>query len=273
VSRDPADAVGEIARVAGGGAREIVLTGIQLGSYGCDGVSLAGLIAEASCVPGLRRLRLGSLEPFSVTEELLAALRDSAVFCRHIHLPLQSGDDGVLRAMRRGYGAGEFADIVAMTRKYLGDDVHISTDLIVGFPGESETAFANSICLIESLSLGKVHVFPYSPREGTESAGMERLPVPVVKERTARALASADGLLSAYASKMAGRTDSVLVENVDRGIASGWSTHYLRIYMRAKDTENNLKGNEFIVSPKISIGSILLCEGVEREEIIIYTDD
>jgi threonylcarbamoyladenosine tRNA methylthiotransferase MtaB len=273
ISRNVDESVFEVARIAADGTKEIVLTGIQLGSYDCNGVSLAGLVERVSRVPGVKRLRLGSLEPFSVTEELLRAARDSDVFCPHLHIPLQSGDDGVLRSMRRGYDASGFADVVLMTRRYLGEDVHISTDLIVGFPGESDEAFANSLRLLESLSIGKVHVFPYSPRKGAPSASMKRLPGAVVYERMERALELSGDLLSQYASKMVGKNDSVLVENVDGDIASGWSGHYLRVYFRVSNTGNDLKGNAFIVSPKISIGSILLCEGVEREEIIIYKDE
>jgi len=273
VSRDIDDAVAEAARIAANGAGEIILTGVQLGGYESGGAALADLVAEISRVPGLKRLRLGSLEPFSLTEKLLAVMRDSEVFCPHIHLPLQSGDDGVLRAMRRGYGASDFASAVAMTRKFLGDFAHISTDLIVGFPGESEAAFEHSMSLLRLLALGKVHVFPYSPREGTDSAAMARLPSPVVKERTGRALALAETLLSEYAARMAGRADSVLVESVENGIASGWSRHYLRIYLPAQGTKKNLIGKEIFVCPKTSIGSILLCEGVDREKIIFYADE
>jgi threonylcarbamoyladenosine tRNA methylthiotransferase MtaB len=273
VSRDFDDAISEVSRVSGRGAGEIVLTGVQLGSYGHKGLTLAGLIRRISLIPGVRRLRLGSIEPFSVTEELLRAAGDSEVFCPHLHIPLQSGDDGVLRAMGRGYDSSDFARVAEMARKYLGGDVHISTDLIVGFPGESEAAFENSLSLLESLSIGKVHVFPYSPRAGTHSASMGRLPGAAIKQRAERANAVAEKLLSNYASEMVGKRDSMLAENVDGGIASGWSRHYLRVYARNRDTKNDLKGNEFIVSPKISIGSILLCEGVGREDIIIYRDE
>ncbi|MCL2684285.1 MAG: radical SAM protein, partial [Synergistaceae bacterium] len=273
VSRDFDDAVAEAARIVAGGTSEIILTGVQLGGYESSGATLADLVAGISRVPGLKRLRLGSVEPFSLTGELMAAMKDSETFCPHLHLPLQSGDNGVLGAMRRGYSASDFAEAVAMTKQYLGDDVHISTDLIVGFPGENEAAFERSLSLLESLALGKIHVFPYSPRSGTDSAAMERLPPVVVSERTDRALALADKLLSEYAARMVGRADSVLVENAGRGTASGWSRHYLRVYLQASDTRKNLIGNEFSVCPKISIGSILLCEGVDKEKIIIDPDE
>jgi threonylcarbamoyladenosine tRNA methylthiotransferase MtaB len=273
VSRAPGDVLSEAASAAENGSREVILTGVQLGGYHSGGTNLAGLVRAVSRVPGVRRLRLGSLEPFALTEELLAAMRDSEIFLPHLHIPLQSGDEAILRSMRRGYSPRDFAAAATLARRYLGDDLHVSTDLIVGFPGESGAAFENSLCLLDDLAVGKVHVFPYSPREGTDSAALERLPSAVVRGRRARALDAAGRLLSGYASRMAGVDDSILVERVDGGVASGWSGHYLRVYARVQDKGNNLIGNELIVNPKNSIGSILLCEGVEREEIILCTDD
>ncbi|MDR3280027.1 MAG: MiaB/RimO family radical SAM methylthiotransferase [Synergistaceae bacterium] len=273
VSRDPDDVVREISRVASFGTKEAILTGIQLGSYGLDGVTLAGLIRKISDAGAVTRLRLGSLEPFSVTEELLQAASDSEIFCRHLHLPLQSGDDGVLRAMRRGYDAADFIRIVDMARRYLGDDAHISTDLIVGFPGESDDAFERSLALLGEVGLGRIHVFPYSRRNGTDSSAMEGVPGNVLRERMNRALRVADGLLEAYAAKLIGREDRVLVEEVGERASSGWNTRYVRVYARTESTGNCLIGNELVVRPKYSNGSILLCEGVDGEKIIMYPDE
>jgi threonylcarbamoyladenosine tRNA methylthiotransferase MtaB len=274
VSRDPNEVAEEISQIVENGTQEIIITGIQLGSYEWGEVTLAGLIKKVSAINGLRRLRLGSLEPFGVTEELLRAARDSEIFCRHLHLPLQSGDDGVLASMRRGYTTLEFARVVEMARTYLGDETHISTDIIVGFHGESEDAFANSLALLEALSIGKVHVFPYSVRLGTEASLMAgEIPRSVVKERMARAIEVAGVLLEKYASGRVGCRDSMLVENVDDGVASGWVTHYLRAYSRVHGTGNGLKGNELVVSPKNSISSILLCDDVESHKIVVYPDE
>ncbi|MDR1511121.1 MAG: tRNA (N(6)-L-threonylcarbamoyladenosine(37)-C(2))-methylthiotransferase MtaB [Synergistaceae bacterium] len=274
VSRGYEDIVSEVGRVTSRGAREIVLTGIQLGGYSDGDVSLAGLLERISRVPGVLRLQMGSLEPFAVNEELLRTAADSGVFCPHLHIPVESGDDGVLFSMRRGYTAAEFARIADMTRAYLGDDVHISTDLIVGFPGESEEAFSNSLELLEKISAGKVHVFPYSPRKGTPSAAMERLPGAAVNERTARALELSEKLLSSYAAKWVGRENRVLAENVNDGVASGWNRHYVRVYFPVNRDENAMRGNEFSTEPKISIGSILLCEGadMDMEKIAPYEE-
>jgi threonylcarbamoyladenosine tRNA methylthiotransferase MtaB len=272
VSRGLEDTVSEVERVASYGIKEIVLTGIQLGGYRDGNVTLAGLVGRISRVPGVTRLRLGSLEPFAVTEELLRAAADSEVFCPHLHLPAESGDDGVLASMRRGYAASDFARAADMARAYLGGDVHISTDLIVGFPGESEEAFSNSLKLIEENSVGKAHIFPYSPRKGTPAEAMERLPDSVVSERTARALELSEKLLASYAVKWVGRKNSVLAENVEDGVASGWNRHYVRVHFPTDGDENGVRGNEFQIRPKISIGSILLCEGADMGKIVPYEE-
>jgi threonylcarbamoyladenosine tRNA methylthiotransferase MtaB len=274
VSRDPEEVISEISRVAANGTKEIIITGIQLGSYEYGGTTLAELIRKITPELGVKRLRLGSLEPFGVTGELLRAASESDIFCRHLHLPLQSGDDGVLATMRRGYDRTDFARIVDMARKYLGDDVHISTDLIVGFPGESDRAFENSLNLLKELSIGKIHVFPFSLRNGTEASYMSgEVPRQLVKERVARAIKLSEELLAFYARRRVGWEDSILIEEAADGIVSGWSTHYLRVYSRAQSTENYLKGNELDVRPKISIGSILLCEDVEVSKIVVYPDE
>ena len=241
--------------------------------YQSGEISLARLVGEISRVEGLRRLRLGSLEPFAVTDELLRACRDSEIFCPHLHIPIQSGDDEVLRAMGRGYSASDCERVVGSARAYLGDDAHISTDLIAGFPGETGEMFENSLRAAERLRFGKVHVFPYSPRAGTASSRLESLPDATVKGRTARALELSDRLAAEYASRFVARDCAVLAESAHDGVASGWSEHYLRVYFRVpgggKRAEKCVGGNEITLKPKTSVGSILLCEGVRAEEIAI----
>jgi threonylcarbamoyladenosine tRNA methylthiotransferase MtaB len=269
VSRDAREVLDEINRVAANGAKEVILTGVQLGGYQSGEVSLAGLVREVSRVEGLRRLRLGSLEPFAVTGDLLRAAGDSGIFCPHLHLPIQSGDDEMLRAMRRGYSVSDFERVVGLARTYLGDFAHISTDLIVGFPGETEEMFENSLRAVERLRFGRVHVFPYSPRAGTASSKLRSLQARTVKRRTACALELSERLAAEYASRFVARHCAVLAENADDGVASGWSEHYLRVYFRVTGGGKCVGGNEITLTPKISVGSILLCEGVEPEKIAI----
>ncbi|MDR3332507.1 MAG: MiaB/RimO family radical SAM methylthiotransferase, partial [Synergistaceae bacterium] len=213
ISRDPDEIRGETEMIVESGCREVVLTGICLGSYKYGDTTLAKLVSDISRIPGLSRLRFGSLEPYAANDDLLRAISESDVFCPHLHLPLQSGDDGVLAAMRRGYAASDFARILESVRSRLGDETHVSTDLMVGFPGESDEAFENSLTFAQNVGLGRVHVFPFSPREGTRAASMPgQVPRQVVRERTKRAIDISEGLLSSYAKRWVGRGVSVLAE-------------------------------------------------------------
>ncbi|MDR1977307.1 MAG: MiaB/RimO family radical SAM methylthiotransferase [Synergistaceae bacterium] len=222
-SRPLAEAAAEAGRVTEAGCGEIVLTGIHLGMYGRDiGASLAELVRRVSDIPGLTRLRLGSLEPFALDDELLDALAASPSFCPHLHLPLQSGDDEVLSRMRRGYTADAFARVCDRAREKLGDDLHISSDVLVAFPGESEKAFRGTLALMRRVGLGRVHVFPYSPRIGTVAAGFpDQIPPPAAAERMKLAMAEGEELLTRYASRFVGRDLSVLIETVENAEDDG----------------------------------------------------
>jgi threonylcarbamoyladenosine tRNA methylthiotransferase MtaB len=219
-SRPLEDAVAEARRLTGeeGQCGEIVLTGVHLGMYGRDiGASLADLVRKISALSGLTRLRLGSLEPFALDGELLDALADSAAFCPHLHLPLQSGDDEILARMRRGYTANDFAHICEWAREKLGGDLHISSDVLVAFPGESEEAHLRTLALMRRAGLGRVHVFPYSPRKGTEAFGFrDRVPAKTAASRASEALALGKELLQGYASRFVGRKLSVLAEEASK---------------------------------------------------------
>ena len=227
VSRPADRAMDEARRLLDAGCREIVLTGIHLGMYGRDtGSSLAELVRALSALPGLERLRLGSLEPFALSEDLLEVLKESPVFCPHLHLPLQSGDDGVLSRMRRGYTADDFARLCDRARERLGSDLHISSDILVGFPGEDDDAFANTLRLMRRAGIGRAHVFPFSPRRGTLAEGFgDRVEPAVVSARAAEASALGEALLNAYAVRFLGRTVPVLTEGERRG---GYTPHFLQ---------------------------------------------
>lgn len=225
VSRPLADVLAEVRRVSEGGCREAVLTGIHLGMYGRDrGSSLAELVRAVSECGALDRLRLGSLEPFSLDGVLLDALADSPIFCPHLHLPLQSGDDGVLSLMRRGYTADDFARVCEAARSRLGTDLHISSDVLVGFPGEDDAAFHGTTALMRRVGMGRVHVFPYSERRGTLAASLPGRVEPSVRaERAAEAAAVGMELLSGYARRFVGRTLEVLAE----GDGAGYTPQFL----------------------------------------------
>lgn len=276
VSRDPDDAVREVERVAAGGCREVVLTGIHLGSYGHGDADLASLVRRVAAVKDISRVRLGSLEPFAVDRRSLDAFAGCGKFCEHLHLPLQSGDDGVLSSMRRGYTTSDFAAAVEASRAALGDHVHISTDLMVGYPTETDAAFENSIDFIRRLGIGKVHVFPYSPRPGTPAADMKQLPSRIVSERTQRALAEADALHSAFVRLCAlSRLDeSVLIESEHDGIMYGWTRNYIRAAIERRSEKNDKHiGAELSFYPKTSVGVILLQDGDLRGRIRHFDDN
>src|SRR5207247_7085463 len=162
---------------------EIVLTGINLGCYRdrAAGFDLPRLVREAG-ETGLQRLRLSSIEINHVNDELIAALRETPTASRHLHVPLQSGDDGVLRDMARRYTASVYLARVAPLR----EDFNLTTDVIVGFPTESEAAFRNTLATVADAGITKVHVFPYSPRPGTKTAAEAPIPAGVKRERSAQ---------------------------------------------------------------------------------------
>ncbi len=217
----PAEAVlAEVRRRVEQGHKEVVLSGINLGCFHDSeaAVSLADLVREAGKTAGLERLRLSSIEINHVSPELIGAIRDTPVACRHLHVPLQSGDDGVLRAMRRHYDAATFL------RRLEGlGDFNLSSDVIVGFPGESEQAFRCTLDLVERAKITKVHVFPYSPRPGTATESADDVPVAVKKERAARLRESSkNACLGRWRGKI-GIEESVLIDRPGRGYASDYT--------------------------------------------------
>ncbi len=232
VSRSPEDVVEEARRIVASGCVEVVLTGVHMGLYGRgEAFSLGDLVRRLGVIPELRRIRFGSLEPFALSDELLEALRSVPAFCPHLHLPLQSGDDGVLRRMRRGYTASNFARRVDALRRCFGEDVHVSTDLLVGFPGEDEGAFRRTLELVTRLELGRLHVFPYSPRPGTAAAAWNDRPSrEEARARCREAEALGKNLLGRYAARFVGRDVEVLVEEGGSGAFHGLSPNFLRVW-------------------------------------------
>ncbi len=196
------------------GFREIVLTGINLGFFGIDtGESLADAVKICAETNGILRVRLGSLEPERMDAEMLQSLADCAGFCPQFHLSLQSGSDTVLKRMNRRYNAGEYRQIVQTIRAVF-PQCAITTDVIVGFPGETDEEFADTLRFVEEIGFAKVHIFPYSPREGTVAAKMSGQISGAVKNQRAAALAevAARGMQQHLAGYV-GQNVSVLVES------------------------------------------------------------
>jgi threonylcarbamoyladenosine tRNA methylthiotransferase MtaB len=216
-----ADAVlAEIEKRVRQGHREIVLTGINLGCYRDReaGYALPELVRAAGATSGLERLRLSSIEVNHVNDRLIAALRQTPAVARHLHVPLQSGDDGILRAMGRRYTAQTYLRRVAPL-----EDFNLTTDVIVGFPGEDETAFRHTLDAVREAGITKVHVFPYSPRPGTVTATDDTVPPATKKERSARLrAASHEACLARWRGKL-DREDVVLVDRPGRGYGDDYS--------------------------------------------------
>ena len=217
----PADAVlGEIGKRVAQGHREVVLTGINLGCYRdrAAGYSLADLIRAAAEISGLERLRLSSLEVNHLTRELVDAMRSHDKIAKHLHVPLQSGDDAILRAMRRRYDTSTY-----LRRVELAAGFNLTTDVIVGFPGEDERAFERTLSIVRAAGITSAHVFPYSPRPGTSTAAEDDVPSPVKKDRSARLReASRIASLEHWRRKL-GRDDQVLVDRPGRGYGADYS--------------------------------------------------
>jgi threonylcarbamoyladenosine tRNA methylthiotransferase MtaB len=233
----PPDAIAaEVEALVARGHAEVVLTGVDLGHYGWDlepRRSLAGLVRRLLDVRGLRRLRLSSILPAYVTPELLEILAGESRVCRHLHVPLQSGADRVLRAMRRPYTAAMYRALVERLAAAL-PGLGLGTDLIAGFPGESAAEFTETEALVDALPFSYLHVFSYSERRGTEAARLPaaRVPPPAVRERTARLRALGERKRTAFRQAHVGRVVEVLVlaERDGRGGALvGLTDNYLEV--------------------------------------------
>jgi threonylcarbamoyladenosine tRNA methylthiotransferase MtaB len=219
-SRRAAAVLAEIERRVAQGHREIVLTGVNLGCFRDReaGYTLARLVREAGSLPGVERLRLSSIEVNHLDEELVAALRETEAASRHLHVPLQSGDDAVLRAMSRRYSADRYVEKVAPLR-----DFNVTADVIVGFPGEDEQAFERTLDVVREAGITRVHVFPYSPRPGTATAAADTVPAAEKKERGARLRALSDELSRRRWASRVGSLDRVLVDRPGRGYADDYT--------------------------------------------------
>jgi threonylcarbamoyladenosine tRNA methylthiotransferase MtaB len=224
-SRRAADVLREIRRRVDQGHKEIVLTGINLGCYRDReaGYTLPRLIRAVGGVPGLARLRLSSIEVNHVNGALAAALRETPTVARHLHVPLQSGDDGVLRAMGRRYDAATFLRRIEPLAEF-----NVTTDAIVGFPGEDESAFRRTLDLVGRAGISSVHVFPYSPRPGTQTAAADTVPLAVKRDRGERLRElSRAASLARWRSKV-GSEDVVLVDRPGRGYGDDYSPWLVR---------------------------------------------
>ena len=230
-SRSFESCVEEAKFLADSGYKEITVSGIHLCSYGKDRgediMSLLKLLQAIDTVPGVERLGLGSLEPMSMTEEFIEGLAGLKHLCPHFHLSLQSGSDTVLKRMNRRYDTEEYEERVRLLRKYF-PDMSLTTDIITGFPGETEAEFEETCLFARKMAFAKIHVFPYSEREGTAAAAMPQMDMSVRKTRAAKLISISDELSAEFAAGMTGKTAEVLVETVSDGIPEGYTANYVR---------------------------------------------
>lgn len=229
-------AVREATALTHAGYQEIVVTGVSVGLYGREtGSSLAELLREIANVPDIGRIRLSSLHPGELTDELLDVWASSPNIMPHLHLSLQSGSDAVLHAMRRGYTSEDYFNAVERARAVL-DNPAFTTDVIVGFPGETETYFEESYEFCRKVGFSKIHVFTYSPRPKTMAAKMPRqINGAVATERSERLHTLGEALALDYHRQFVGKTIEVLVEHVNEGVAGGYSGHYVPVEFPAHD--------------------------------------
>jgi len=240
-SRQPEDVLKQAQQLVDAGYKEIVLTGIHTGGYGEDlkDYNLAKLLKALESVTGLERLRISSIEASQITDEVLDVLKDSPIVVRHLHVPIQSGSDTVLRRMRRKYTMAEFGERITRLKEVL-PDCAITSDVIVGFPGETEEEFMETFNFINDHKFSELHVFPYSKRTGTPAAMMDdQVDEQVKEQRVARLIALSDQLAKEYASKYEGELLEIIPEEFSEeagGRLVGYTDNYLRVAIEGDES-------------------------------------
>ena len=257
-----AEAVRQTEQLAAEGYREVVLTGIEISSWGQDMAgeqSLIDLLEAVSEAAGDMRLRLGSLEPRTITEDFCRRAARLKNLCPHFHLSLQSGCDETLRRMNRRYDAARYLESVALLRAYFSD-VAVTTDLITGFPGETEEEFEKTLAFLRRCAFAQIHVFPYSIRPGTRAAAMEQVPKSVKEARAARAGQVAAELHEKYLRSCVGQIFPVLFEQAgEDGCFVGHAPNYMEVAAAGENLHNCLRSVRITgVDGSVLKGEILL---------------
>ena len=246
------DAIKECRKLSDAGYKEVVLTGIEISSYGRD---LSPKLALAEIIAALcehfpeMRFRLGSIEPRTITEEFCVKLKAFTNLCPHFHLSLQSGCDKTLERMKRKYDSARFHESVSLLNSFF-PGCAITTDLIVGFPGEDEDEFSQTLAFIEKCEFSSMHIFPYSRRNGTPAASMENQITKAEKSaRAKRASAVAQTLEKKYLEKLVGTTHTVLFEEISDDMWRGHAPNYVTVYVKSEKYLNNCTRGVRIISP------------------------
>ncbi len=235
-----AQVVNQVRERVSAGHKEVVLTGTEIGTYNRDGIDLRGLLERILAETAVARLRLSSVQPLEISSGLIGLWRDLRL-CPHFHLSLQSGSDAVLGRMRRRYDTAGYRRAVSLIRESV-PGVAVTTDVIVGFPGETDAEFQESLDFCRQMRFARIHVFPYSPRPGTEAANMpQNVPAVVKKQRRQQMLALAGESMRDFIKRFLGGSVEVLWEQQSGGIWSGLTDNYIKVYARSNtDLANKL---------------------------------
>lgn len=263
-SRSPESVLAQAHQLVAAGYQEIVLTGIHTGGYGddLDNYKLSDLLRALDGVDGLKRIRISSIEASQIDDDMIEVLNTSEKMCRHLHIPLQAGDDGILKAMRRKYTTAEYAEKIQKLHKAL-PGVAITTDVIVGFPGETEEMFQRGYKFMEQLKFAEMHVFPYSKRTGTPAARMDEQVDEEVKHRRVHELIDlSERMQLAYAQPFVGQVLDVIPEHrsksdMERGVMVGYSDNYLHVVF---NSTASLSGK--LCRVKVTEAGVNECRGV-----------
>ena len=233
-SKDFSLVLREVQHLANNGYKEIVLTGIDTGGYESNGKNLTDLIHEMSKINGIERIRQSSIEITQINEKFINELKNNNKICDHIHIPLQSGSDSILKLMNRKYDLKYFFDKIDMIRS-VRPDISITTDVIVGFPGETEEMFLETMETCKKINFSKIHAFPYSERKGTKASMMDgKVPESVKHERVKKLLELSEKLERSYYDKFKGKNKDVLIEEVNEFGSKGHTSNYLMVHTDEK---------------------------------------
>lgn len=233
-SKDFSLVLREVEHLANNGYKEIVLTGIDTGGYESNGKDLTDLIHEMSKINGIERIRQSSIEITQINDKFIEELKNNKKICDHIHIPLQSGSDSILKLMNRKYDLKYFFDKIDMIRS-VRPDISITTDVIVGFPGETEEMFLETMETCKKINFSKIHAFPYSERKGTKASMMDgKVPESVKHERVKKLLELSDSLEKSYYDKFKGKKLDVLIEEVNEFGSKGHTSNYLMVHTNEK---------------------------------------
>ena len=248
-SRKPESIISEISEIAKKGIKEVVITGIHIASYGKDyamskdekikNYRLIDLLEKINEIEGIERIRLGSIEPLLITEEFVQRLVKLEKICEQFHLSLQSGCDETLKRMNRRYTTQQFEEIVKRLRKAY-DNVNLTTDIIVGFPGETEEEFTKTYEFLKEIKFYKMHVFKYSPRKGTKAAVMKnQVPGDIKEERSKKLIELSNENEFQYNSTYIGKNVKVLFEEEKVGVYKGHTQNYIKVYCKSNEMLDN----------------------------------